>query len=361
MITRAKFRNFKALRDVEITFDSRLTVLVGPNGSGKTSILQGLLFLCQAAEFGPTEGTEFNVGQLGSFISRNAGVADLHLHAESATGGDDTLEVQICPVIEDFGRGRQFRGYGTEVSGVSSGTKRWTKSGQPVPPQVKAFRGAVLLRLDAGMLAAPSLPEEVPPRLRPSGKGLASVLAYLRLNRPERFDAVVDSFRKVITSVDRVRFDKVQTQGFADTLLFDFTGASDVPSAHVSTGTLHALGLITSILGTEGPRVLLLDDLDHGLHPKAQLDLVDALRNLLQQNPELQIIATSHSPYILDKLKWNEVRVTSLLGNGSALCKPLSDHPLHDKWKDAMTPGEFWSHAGEEWVKGDEPVEAVSP
>src|SRR5688572_12027572 len=45
MITRAKFQNFKALRDVEITFDSRLTVLVGPNGSGKTSVLQGLQFL----------------------------------------------------------------------------------------------------------------------------------------------------------------------------------------------------------------------------------------------------------------------------------------------------------------------------
>ena len=45
MITRAKFKNFKALRDVEITFDSRLTVLVGPNGSGKTSVLEGIYFL----------------------------------------------------------------------------------------------------------------------------------------------------------------------------------------------------------------------------------------------------------------------------------------------------------------------------
>src|SRR6516162_9327724 len=45
MITRAKFQNFKALRDVEITFDSQLTVLVGPNGSGKTSVLEGIQFL----------------------------------------------------------------------------------------------------------------------------------------------------------------------------------------------------------------------------------------------------------------------------------------------------------------------------
>src|SRR5262249_8007360 len=36
MIRRVKFENFKALRDVEISFDERLTVLVGPNGSGKS-------------------------------------------------------------------------------------------------------------------------------------------------------------------------------------------------------------------------------------------------------------------------------------------------------------------------------------
>ena len=41
MITHASFRNFKALRSVDIDLQ-RLTVIVGPNGSGKTSILEGL-------------------------------------------------------------------------------------------------------------------------------------------------------------------------------------------------------------------------------------------------------------------------------------------------------------------------------
>jgi len=45
MIRRVKFENFKALRDVEISFDERLTVLVGPNGSGKSSVLQGIHLL----------------------------------------------------------------------------------------------------------------------------------------------------------------------------------------------------------------------------------------------------------------------------------------------------------------------------
>ena len=47
MIRKAKFENFKGLRDVEVTFDSRFTVLVGPNGTGKTSVLQGVEILLQ--------------------------------------------------------------------------------------------------------------------------------------------------------------------------------------------------------------------------------------------------------------------------------------------------------------------------
>src|SRR5215213_686807 len=41
MIRTARFRNFKALRNVTVPLD-RFTVFVGPNASGKTTILQGL-------------------------------------------------------------------------------------------------------------------------------------------------------------------------------------------------------------------------------------------------------------------------------------------------------------------------------
>ena len=41
MIESIRFRNFKVLRDATLPL-SRCTVLVGPNGSGKTTVLQAL-------------------------------------------------------------------------------------------------------------------------------------------------------------------------------------------------------------------------------------------------------------------------------------------------------------------------------
>jgi len=48
MIHTLRLQNFKGIRDVEIGLE-RLTVLVGPNGSGKTSFLQGLNFFTEVA------------------------------------------------------------------------------------------------------------------------------------------------------------------------------------------------------------------------------------------------------------------------------------------------------------------------
>jgi predicted ATP-dependent endonuclease of OLD family len=117
-------------------------------------------------------------------------------------------------------------------------------------------------------------------------------------------------------------------------------------------------------LNPDRPWLILLDDLDHRLHPKAQMQLVGLLRKLLDEFPALQIIATSHSPYILNQLEWNEVRVTGLRDDGSVICARLEDHPQVARWREAMTPGEFWSHAGDDWIKKldtPQPAAATAP
>jgi predicted ATPase len=99
----------------------------------------------------------------------------------------------------------------------------------------------------------------------------------------------------------------------------------------------------------------LIDDLERGLHPRAMGNLVKQFRLLQQQNPDLQIVATTHSPYLLDYVEADEVLLTSVSEDGYAAIKPLTDHPDYERWKDVMAPGEFWSTVGERWVTA-EPV-----
>ena len=188
-------------------------------------------------------------------------------------------------------------------------------------------------------------------------------MSYFNNEDKSRFAQVVDLFRKLIGHVQDIRITRVALPGHEKTLgeglLFDLPNRS-VPASAMSEGTLYALGLIVKILDPQRPKTLLIDDIDHGFHPKAQLTLVELLHKLLDEIPDLQIIATSHSPYILSGLKWEEVRVTGLKEDGSAVIQPLTKHPNYEKWKESMSPGEFWSHAGEDWVLRVQEGEAIA-
>ena len=92
-------------------------------------------------------------------------------------------------------------------------------------------------------------------------------------------------------------------------MLFDFEHAENVSARTASEGTLMMLGLITVLLGPIRPRILLLDDIEHGLHPLAQKHLVEVIERILQEHKDLQLLVTAHSPYLLDYVAPEQVRI----------------------------------------------------
>lgn len=369
MIHRAKFQNFKALRDVEVTFDSRLTVLVGPNGSGKTSVLQGMHALSQLAVVSGNDA-DVTLPRLTEYLSIGATGRVFQIDVRGSRPSFDEYHIEIEMEGAD-----QIKGTLASVTGGP--LKEWQVQSnyykgrwhipdyQPqfLPDEAKRFDITALIRFSAGQLAIPTLIRTYPPQVAKDGLGLAATLSHIKAKYPERFDAIIDAFRRVIPNVKGVRFDKElvpQSEFYGDILLVDYKGVDGVKASHVSSGTLFALGLLTVALGPDSANVILLDDLDHGLHPKAQMELIDVFRGLIDQNPELQIIATAHSPYILNQLEWNEVRVTSRGDDGGAICKPLTDHPETERWREAMTLGEFWGTFYEDWLTKTRKPQAVS-
>ena len=143
---------------------------------------------------------------------------------------------------------------------------------------------------------------------------------------------------------------RIEREYVGHRVIFDMDGAPPLPAHGASEGTLVTLGILTAIMSHRGPHLVLINDLEHAIHPRAIADLVIEMRRLLELFPDLQIIATSHSPYLIDQLAPEEVRLM-IADERRVMCAGLGDHPQIDRWKKIMRPGEIWSMVGEEWVK----------
>jgi predicted ATPase len=381
VIQKVSFRNFKAYRSLDLELEP-FTVLVGPNASGKTTLLQGLQHLSVVADellsgrksywalppvqsYGVSPPVELGISGCWQGI---AGTAKAVSSAEQIRNGDtgqDFLEFRLTGEWN----GKQFWAGAWESSSKTTGQDAQVAS-------FELFRAALstttVLRLEGRSLADASYSEDAIPRIDTDGRGLASVLAYLKLSHDENFDEIELALKQIVPAVRRIRIERAAVEQTAvrnlsldeqrhrisekrtfwgNRVIFDMKGARGVLAGAAGEGTIMALGLLTVLMGPTKPRLVLLDDIELGLHPAAQGKLIEILRKIQERDPELQIIATSHSPFILNYLDPKEVRMTFLAENGFARCEKLTAHPEFERWKDLMSPGEFWSTVGESWLE----------
>jgi energy-coupling factor transporter ATP-binding protein EcfA2 len=73
------------------------------------------------------------------------------------------------------------------------------------------------------------------------------------------------------------------------------------------------------------PGLLLLDEIDAHLHPRWQRTLLPAVRQAL---PDVQIIVTSHSPFVINSCPGSRVHLFDRYENGQAYLKQSCDAPI---------------------------------
>lgn len=312
MLTRLHIQGYKALRDIDTTLEP-LTVIVGPNGCGKTSVLEAIA------------------------------VARQHHHE-----GTCVSRVERDPCSKnDIVRGAAIALWSKEHGCLRvEPTSSWESLG-PLSTRV--------LALNATALARPTDSLRTTPFMADDGSGLATVLASWMDGQPEKLESIDDQLREMIPNLERVRVrrapapvsERRAAPVMVDEIFFDFRHAKSVPAEHVGGGSLILLGLLTAA-STDDTSLLLLDGIEQGLHPKAQQQLVGQLRALTERG--LQIIATSHSPYLVLHLEYEEVRIMTASASGEALIGELTDHPEHARWGEDMSTSEFWTVFGEDWL-----------
>lgn len=145
---------------------------------------------------------------------------------------------------------------------------------------------------------------------------------------------------------------RLTSSGDITEILFNTVTHNNVSSQKINKGTIFTLGLLAILLSSHQSNLVLLDDIEQGLHSTAQRELMTVIKEIIKINPSLQVIFSTHSPYIVDELTLSQVHVFSnqVAGGITMGCKRLDEHPDAEWAKQTLTIGEFWDSVGEDWV-----------
>lgn len=336
MIESIEFTNYKALRKTTLRL-APFTLLLGPNGSGKSTMLQGLRQIAALATHfvgnpsQPFKTTDRSWGGLRSFGAEDKAAVEvllgLHLVEKPVMMKSQWLPNQ--QVYASITR----EGGTTLGAGEAATVLNW------------------LSRMRSYALDAASIAQPVPVSragLQPSGAGLAAVLDDLKDNHPERWELLLAELRRWLPEYDYILFDKPQ-QGQKSIVLRTKTGGHRVPAKELSQGTLVALALLTLAYLPEPPSVIGLEEIDRGLHPRLLRHVQDALYRLSypescgEDRPPIQVIATTHSPYLLDLYRDHPEEVVLAEKKGLEVeMRHLTDIPHYEEILGDSPLSEVW-------------------
>jgi len=372
MLYSVRFHGFKCLRDVELSGLQQLNVIVGPSGAGKSSVLQGLQLLASVVPHRddtktvPQRVLDAFGGRVGEQLM-TSGETRMTLGCATSTG--DALELEATRKGHKIDFRLSFAERDQPLQVVEILERSLGDLSTRLEMYFGQLRATASLKLDGERLGAVS-PSSSHPSLEHDGSGLATVLAYFAGAYRDRLQSLESELRAVVgttgqirTFPDEIELEETEMIRLDEQLVprstrrkraahrfeVEVDGLGSVPGNLLSEGMLTTLGLLTVLHHPDCPRLLLLDDVDQGLHPDAQAKLVRVLRKLLGERPETQILCTSHSPYLIDHFLPEEVQVMSFVG-GQATAARLDQHEEWPRWQGKLQTGEFWQSVGEDWV-----------
>lgn len=354
MLKRVHFAGIKSLLDLEMSLEP-FTVLVGPNGCGKSTVLDLIELVTLAGH--PNQVGNHVLGSIGEALqmapieelgtsSRDSAVK---LEAQST---DERFVAFSCRPPIQVANLSLSRVVATIPSGACE------LDGQFISPtHTKNYHEFVRqhfswssqrLALSPSAIAAPSSVDLNV--LHPSGAGLPTILKDLAGNHTDAYLALQTDMRKVVPHFRGLQLGKVRKGQESMNTLQLIMQQGTIPAHRASDGTLLALALLTATHNPDMPSLILMDDLDHGLHLSAQVALVEAIRAVMKLRSGLQVVCTTHSPVLLDCFRPEEVRVMALDEHGYTRARSLAERPKLDGWREGFSTGELWANLGEDWV-----------
>jgi len=327
MIESVEFHNFKALRDTTLPL-SRFTLIVGPNGSGKSTAMQAL-----QAVGNPSRLNFHQLASVGLQITDKAPV-------EVIVNWGDPF-VGVSNIARWYSRPEWYTRREGELD------YDCLQAGQGVSHLNDTLSTICIYSLDAQAIAAPTQ-LQTRMTLAPNGAHLAGVLDRLRDDEPERFEALNEELGRWLPEFDRILFETPQT-GHRAIALRTREGHHKIQATELSQGTLIALALLTLAYIPDPPPIVCIEEPDRGIHPRLLRNVQDAMYRLSypesggEKRDPIQVIATTHSPYLLDLYSDHpeEIVIAQKIGQNVKF-ERLSDRPDIDELLEDARLGDIW-------------------
>jgi predicted ATPase len=193
--------------------------------------------------------------------------------------------------------------------GIGRETRALSRS---VVHELKAFR---FLDLAPAQMRIPSqLGQTI---LGDRGENLSSVLAAICADTSTKKILLAWIRKLTPMDVDELRFDQ-DAAGRILLRLVEKDGRS-VSALGASDGTLRFLAILAAIFGPEPASFYFIEELENGIHPTRLGLLIDLIEHQAKRR-SIQIVATSHSPQLLQFLSEESLEHASLVYR-------LPDHP----------------------------------
>ncbi len=362
MLRRLHVQGYKTLRDVDLALGP-LNVLIGPNGCGKTNLLDVIALL-----------HEYAAGKLEDAIYARGGLDGILW----ARGEYESIRTRLVFDVDSHGKETdwefrlQLRKSGTAlVSDTALGRADKLRLAQDVapapyktsiwPPPVRkthAPRTQVdeateqLDDLLAGSIiytfldTTPGAPMRQPALIRPQtrlvngGDNLVNVLYHLSSARQYRraYQEILDDIQTAYHDFEELAFPAEGGDGRIVMRWKEQSFQRDFSAHYLSDGVLRFLCLLVILKTPDPPPLICIDEPESGLHPGLMPIVADLLRDAANRT---QLVVATHSPQLVDALDVEHIVVMEKV-DGETLVQRLQDRSQFDAWLEHYTKAELW-------------------
>mgnify|MGYP001626257531 CR=1 FL=1 len=350
MLRKVYVRNYKSIGEVEVTLE-RFTVLIGPNGSGKSNFVDAIRFMRDTLTLGLDTAISHRRGirairrwsprrpfdvAISLELAFPDGIQTIYeFELGSERGGEYRIKREFCQTTQTDGTGDGFE---VQEGHIVRSPKALELPTLPEPQPVRfllfPFLGAAVapqawnfLRsigfyhpLPNAIRASAYMPVITPPPLLEHGENLPFVLRTLQQHHPDAFHQISECLRWLVPG-----FKSLKPSKLGDMLEVEHgdenTTFAELEFWQESDGTLRLLALLTAMYQQPPLSMLVIEEPELTVHPEALALLVDLL---VERSAHQQVLITTHSPDLLNRLPAETLRIVELEG-GTTKIGPLAE------------------------------------